>query len=58
MAPPVLSFGLGVETPATSQEMVRMAKREGFDFVKTYDRLSPEAYRAILDEAKHVGIAV
>jgi imidazolonepropionase-like amidohydrolase len=57
-APPVLSFGLAAETPAAARELVRMAKREGFDFVKTYDRLAPEAYRAILDEAKRVGIAV
>jgi len=57
-APPVLSFGLGVETPAAAREIVRMAKREHFDFVKTYDRLSPEVYRAILDEARSVGIPV
>jgi imidazolonepropionase-like amidohydrolase len=57
-APPVLSFGLGVETPAAAREIVRLAKREGFDFVKTYDRLSPEVYRAILDEARRVGIPV
>jgi hypothetical protein len=57
-APPFLSFGLGVESPAAARELVRMAKREGFDFVKTYDRLSPEVYRAILDEAGNVGIAV
>jgi imidazolonepropionase-like amidohydrolase len=57
-APPFLSFGLGVESPAAARELVRMVKREGFDFVKTYDRLSPEVYRAILDEAGNVGIAV
>lgn len=57
-APPVLSFGLAAETAAAGRELVRMSKREGFDFVKVYDRLSPEAYRAILDEAKHQGIAV
>lgn len=56
--PQVLSFGLGVETPAAARELVRLAKREGFDFVKTYDRLSPEVYRAILDESRAVGIAV
>lgn len=56
--PPVLSFGLGVETPDAARELVRMAQREGFDFVKTYDRLSPGVYRAILDEAGKIGIAV
>ena len=56
--PPVLSFALGAETPAAGQELVRMAKREGFDFVKVYDRLSPAVYRAILDEARDIGIAV
>lgn len=57
-APPFLSFGLGVETPAAARELVRLARREGFDFVKTYDRLSPNAYRAILEEARQVGIPV
>ena len=56
--PPVLSFALGVETPAAAREMVRLAKREGFDFVKTYDRLSPAVYRAILAEARTIGIPV
>lgn len=56
--PPFLSFGMGVESPAAARELVRMAKREGFDFVKIYDRLSLETYSAILDEARQVGIAV
>jgi imidazolonepropionase-like amidohydrolase len=57
-APPFLSFALGAETPDAARELVRLAKREGFDFVKTYDRLSPGVYRAILDEARQSGIAV
>lgn len=57
-APPFLSFGLAAETPAAARELVRMIKRNDFDFVKIYDRLSPEAYRAILDEAGRIGIPV
>ncbi len=57
-APPFLSFGLGAETPAAARELVRLAKREGLDFVKVYDRLPLDAYRAVLDEAKQLGIAV
>lgn len=57
-APAILSFGLAAETPAAARELARMAKRAGFDFVKTYDRLSPQAHRALLDEARRLGLAV
>ncbi len=35
---------------------VRQAQVDGADFVKVYSRLSPELYRAIVDEARRVGI--
>jgi hypothetical protein len=51
-APQVNSFGLSAEDDASARALVREIKRLRFDFVKVYDRLSPEAYRAIADEAR------
>jgi imidazolonepropionase-like amidohydrolase len=44
---PTLSFGLGIESEDAAAEMVRLARRLGFDFIKTYDRLAPGAYLAL-----------
>lgn len=51
-APQVNSFGLSAEDDASARALVREFERLRFDFVKVYDRLSPEAYRAIADEAR------
>lgn len=56
--PPVLSFGLVAEDAEGGRAIVRQMKAAGFDFIKTYDRLSPETYRAILDEARQQRIPV
>ena len=57
-APALLSFGLSAEDDRSARVLVRQMKTAGFDFVKVYDRLSLDAYRAVLDEAKRVGIPV
>lgn len=51
-APPVNTFGLSAENGEAARILVREMKRYGFDFVKSYDRLTPEAYLALADEAK------
>ena len=51
-APQINSFGLSAEDAASARILVREMKRYGFDFVKSYDRLTPEAYFAMADEAK------
>lgn len=56
--PPVLSFGLVAEDADGGRAIVRQMKAAGFDFVKTYDRLSRETYRAILAEAMQQRIPV
>jgi len=57
-SPPVLSFGLGAEDADGGRALVRQLKGAGFDFIKVYDRLGAEAYRAILAEARDQRIPV
>jgi imidazolonepropionase-like amidohydrolase len=49
---------LGVSTPEEARRAVRMLKDAGAGFIKVYWNLSPEAYYAIVDEAKKLGIPV
>jgi imidazolonepropionase-like amidohydrolase len=49
-------FVYRVKTETEARAAVRRIKREGFDFVKVYSRLSREAYFAVADEAKRSGI--
>ncbi|HNS85992.1 MAG TPA: amidohydrolase family protein [Parvularculaceae bacterium] len=51
-APQINSFGLSAEDAPSARILVREMKRYGFDFVKSYDRLTPEAYFALADEAR------
>ena len=47
-----------VDTPDQGRELVRRGKSQGYDFIKVYTGLSPEAYAAIVEEAKAQGIPV
>ncbi len=47
-----------VTTVENARELVRQYKEENFDFIKVYNRLTPEVYEAIIDEASSVGIPV
>lgn len=49
-------FVYRVKSESEARATVRRIKREGFDFVKVYSRLSREAYFAVADEAKGLGI--
>jgi imidazolonepropionase-like amidohydrolase len=49
-------FVYRVKSESEARAAVRRIKREGFDFVKVYSRLSREAYFAVADEAKRLGI--
>ncbi|MEZ5946941.1 MAG: amidohydrolase family protein [Hyphomonas sp.] len=57
-APPFNSFGLSAEDEASGRILVREIRKWGFDFVKVYDRLTPEAYHGIADEARQLGLRV
>lgn len=45
-------------TPEGASQSVAWQKRQGYDFVKVYDHLSPETYQAILDTARENGLTV
>jgi imidazolonepropionase-like amidohydrolase len=53
-----LPDAIKVSTPAEARNAVREAKRQGADFVKVYDHLSPAAYRAIVFEARRQRLPV
>jgi imidazolonepropionase-like amidohydrolase len=46
-----------VHTAAEAREAVQKIKQDGYDFVKVYSSLSREAYFAIEDESKRLGIS-
>lgn len=51
-------WGLSAEDGSSARALVRLLKGQSFAFVKTYDRLTPEAYSALADEARKAGIRV
>jgi hypothetical protein len=58
--PPVWS-GSGtivIKNPEDARRVVLNQKRAGYDFIKIYNKLTPEVYRAIIEAAKENNIAV
>jgi imidazolonepropionase-like amidohydrolase len=53
---PKASFVYRVKTESEARATVQRIKREGFDFVKVYSRLSRDAFFAAADEARRIGI--
>lgn len=45
-------------TPADGRQTVRVAKAEGYEFIKVYSHLNEETYKAIIDEAGKQGMKV
>jgi len=45
-------------TPADGRQTVRIAKAQGYEFIKVYSRLNIETYKAIIDEANKQGMKV
>lgn len=45
-------------TPAEGQQTVRIAKAQGYEFIKVYGHLTIETFRAIVDEAFKQGMKV
>lgn len=56
--PPFRNINTIVRTPAEARRIVAEQKREGYDFVKVYQMLSPEVYREIVRVAREIGIPV
>ena len=47
-----------VETAAEAEQVVAQQKKAGYDFIKVYDHLTPEAYRGVMAAAQHHGMPV
>ena len=47
-----------VTTADEARAAVRLARTNGFEFIKVYNTLSPECFEAITDEARRQGLAV
>lgn len=45
-------------TPEDGRQSVRIAKAEGYEFIKTYSKLNAETYMAIVDEVAKQGLKV
>jgi len=56
--PPVWPGSTGVSTPEQATAEVEAQKRAGYDFIKVYAKLSPEAYKAIVGTAARLGMRV
>jgi imidazolonepropionase-like amidohydrolase len=54
---PIWPSSIAIADEAQARKAVRDAKAAGADFLKVYSLLSPEAFRAIADEAKAQGIS-
>lgn len=50
--------GRMANTPADGRQSVRMAKAEGYEFIKVYSDLNVETFKAIVDEAGKQGMKV
>ncbi len=56
--PAVLSFGVAIASPEEARAAARRFHAMGYKFLKVYDRLDPESYRALAGEARRLGIAL
>jgi len=54
--PPIWPGSLAVATAEAGRRAVDSLAQGGAGFIKVYSRLSPEAYHAIVDESKRIGI--
>lgn len=45
-------------TPSDGRQSVKMAKAEGYEFIKVYSQLNEDTYKAIIDEAAKQGMKV
>lgn len=47
-----------VSTPEEARALVGLAKTNGYDFIKVYNNLSPECFRALVEEGRRLGMPV
>ena len=56
--PPSYSHGIAVRTPEEARAVVAQMHALGFDYLKVYNGLSREAFFALAEEARRVGIPI
>lgn len=56
--PPLSPFATTVDGPEAAVRFVRGAHADGYDFIKVYSELSPEAFDAAVEEARRQGMRV
>lgn len=56
--PPIWNTSKPVVSPQEAREEVAEEKKLGYDFVKVYNRLSLDAYEAIIESARDLGLPV
>jgi imidazolonepropionase-like amidohydrolase len=49
---------LVVATPESARSAVRLAKANGYEFIKVYNGLSPEVFAALVAEAREAGLRI
>jgi hypothetical protein len=50
--------GFVIKTAEEARAIVRLAKANGYDFVKVYNNLSPEAFHAVVEEGRRLHVPV
>lgn len=56
--PPLNSRHQRVPDPETAREMVRQAKKDGYDAIKIYSKTKPEVFPAVIEEADRLKLPV
>ena len=57
-APPATTGDITIRTPEEARRAVDSLAHAGVDFIKMYEMLRPDAFRALVDEAKRHGLKV
>ncbi|QPC97907.1 amidohydrolase family protein [Qipengyuania soli] len=56
--PPIWPGSAVLADPLKARELVAEQKAAGYDFIKTYDELSPEAFAALVEAAREAGMPI
>jgi imidazolonepropionase-like amidohydrolase len=57
-SPPIRPLSRVIQTPEAAIQAVDEDKRDGYDGIKIYNRLTPDVYEAVVSRARSVGLPV